>query len=76
MSNRQNDKTTSKESESRNIYDEIRAEIKEKQASMPTTDAEVLAALSGQPSKDSEVLAALSGQPQPITKGEKNNEIK
>jgi hypothetical protein len=74
MSSKQNDK----ESKPRNIYDEIRADVKKKQALIPPKDAEsVLAALSGQPSKDSEVLAALSGQPQPTTtkKGE-NNEIK
>ncbi len=62
MSNKQNDKTKNEESESRNIYDEIRAEIKEKQALMPSTDAE-------------SVLAALSGQP--TTKnGENNDKIK
>ncbi|MDQ3633246.1 MAG: hypothetical protein M3405_01885 [Acidobacteriota bacterium] len=70
-----NDKTANKESESRNIYDEIREDIKKKQASMPPKDAEsVLAALGGQQAKNAEILAALSGQ-QPITKkGENNNE--
>jgi hypothetical protein len=69
-----NDKTINKESESRNIYDEIRADIQKKQTSIPPQDAEsVLTALGGQQQKDAEsVLTALGGQSQPpITKGEK-----
>ncbi|MDQ3635422.1 MAG: hypothetical protein M3405_13070 [Acidobacteriota bacterium] len=77
MTNKQNDKTTNEESESRNIYDEIRAEIRRKQAQIPPQDAEsVLTALSGQQAKNAEVLATLSGQQPTIAKGENNDEIK
>ncbi|MDQ3636210.1 MAG: hypothetical protein M3405_17175 [Acidobacteriota bacterium] len=65
-----NDKTT-------NIYDEIREEVKRKQALIPPKDAEsVLTALGGQQAKNAEVLAALSGQQPIIKKGENNEKLK